>query len=525
MTTIRLTRNKVHNWYKENGVYAKGYFFTPDGKLYRDAGLCTYFSKLVDEDDFRQKLLTANGIFSVIIQQDTKLWMAVDRLRYFPLFYRQKGVDLWISDEVNSLFDAGEQKETDPDACSEFSGLSYVLGNKTLLKTVFQLQAGEMIRYEETQHRIVPAFYHRYFSEIKEISFDEAKMQLKKIFQNIGQRMVQLIGDRPVVVSLSGGLDSRLIAFLLKKAGIKKVLCYTFGIKKGNPEWERSKIVAEKLGFQWLFIDYGTMNEPDFRKQKRFINMVDYVAQYVSKFGFMQYFATNYLIDEVKIPSDSIWFVGNGGDFFSGSHLRPYMQKYKSISVIAQDLQYIHGNLVQLNRKEREKIRQTIQKELQTTIPLFYNVENWDLKERQAKYIFNSDKLWEYYGIETQIPLCDTELMDFFVSLPFEYRLNQKLYKTVLTELFQEYDINFTQDIQMKEPTLIQQCKIWIKRAFPFLRKKNNLFQDDYFDFKRFSQSILKELQEKNQAKKIISSNGIFSEWYLMQVKKEVSNT
>jgi asparagine synthase (glutamine-hydrolysing) len=521
MITIKLTRNKVFQWYNADGIWAKGYFFAPDGKLYRDADLCSYFGSITDEADFRQKLLTANGLFSVLIQKDKLLWMAVDRVRRFPLFYRIQNGNLYLGDEVDNLFAPGEQKEIDEEACLTFSGCSYVLGNKTLLKNIFQVQAGEWIKYDGI--RISPSFYHLYFAEKQnDISFDEAKIQLKKIFQNVGRRMAQLIGNRPVILSLSGGLDSRMIAYLLKKTGKKNVLCYTFGIKEGNPEWKRSKAVAERLGFDWLFVDYSTIDDLQFYKKKPFIDYYPYVAQCVSKFGVVQYFPANYLINELGISTESIFFTGAGGDFFAGSHLRPYMQKYKSITTIAQDLQYIHCDLVRLQKTERKKIRNFIRQELENTRPLFANVENWDLKERQAKYILNGAKLWEYYGIKSLIPLCDNELMDFFVSLPFEYRLNQKLHRTVLAELFEEFDINFPQDIKTQEKIMFQQFKVFIKRAFPFLRKKPDLFRHDYFNLKRIYQSVLKEMQKEDQIREIISSNGIFSEWYLMQVKKEI---
>jgi asparagine synthase (glutamine-hydrolysing) len=323
-------------------------------------------------------------------------------------------------------------------------------------------------------------------------------------------------------LSLSGGYDSRLVACLLKKAGIKKVLCYTFGVKEGNPEWERSRTVAERLGFDWIFIDYSTINDLQFYKKKSFVDYYTYVAQYVSKFGFAQYFACNYLVDELKIQPDTVFLTGDGGDFFAGSHLRPYMKNYRSIATIARDLQYIHCDLVQLKRKERKKIRSIIQKDLIDNSPLFANVENWDLKERQVKYIINSAKLWEFRGIEASSPLYDIELMDFFVSLPFEYKINQKLYKTVISELFEEFNIQFSSPAAPADSVFIQQLKIFIKRIFPVLRKKPDLFQYDYFDLKRFYQPILAELHDENQSRKILSSNGIFSEWYLLRIKKEI---
>ena len=523
MVNIQLSENKAFRWHVRNNIYVRGFLFAPDGRLYQEEDAGLYFDNIVDENDFQQKLLSANGIFSVIIQKEKTVWMAVDRFRYFPLFYRQKEDGIYISDEVSRLYEDTESKILDREAYLCFTGCSYVLGNKTLLKDTFQVQAGEFIVCNS--NRIISTFYHQYFAAIQPISFDEAKIRLKTIFQNLADRISQLIGDRPVILSLSGGLDSRLIAYLLKIAGIKNVLCFTFGKKEGNPEWQRSKAVAEKLGFSWLFIDYTSIQDTQFYQQKQFIDFYTYEAQYVSKFGFMQYFAANHLIKVLKIAPNSIMLSGHGGDFFSGSHLRPYMQTYQSVTTIAKDLQYIHCNLIRLNKKERNQIRTIIGNEMLDRSPLFNNIENWDLKERQAKYILNTNKIWEYYGIKSFIPLCDTELMDFFVTLPFEYRLNQELYKTVVFELFDEFDIRFPSDNRRQEKSMIQQVKIQIKRILPFLRKKGNLFQYDYFDYERLVQPVLQELKEANRDKKIRDMNGIFLEWYLMQIESQCKNT
>ena len=521
MVNIKLTRNKGFKWFHQEGIYAKGYLFDPDGILHRDENICSYFNaKSRHKEDFRQALLSANGVFSVIIQRENQVWIAVDRFRFFPLFYREKEECLYLSDEVDSIYrETGDKKEVDPDSALIFSSCGYVLGNKTLLKDTFQVQAGEFIAYENKS--IVPVFYHKLFSEINDLSFEEAASQLKKIFRNASKRMVQLIDNRQVILPLSGGLDSRLIAYFLKKEGVQNVICFTYGREKGNPEWERSKNVAEKLGFDWKFIDYTKIDDLEYYKKPRFIDFYNYEAQYTSKFGLMLYFSSEYLIDCLKIPAHSVILPGHGGDFFSGSHYKFYMKNYDSLQTIANDLEYIHCNLVKLSRKERKKIYVEVKKGLESDSPLFANVVNWDLKERQAKYIINSCAIWGYSDFETQMPLCDTELMDFFASLPFDYLLGQKLYRTVVSDLFEEFDINFPQDsLSQNNTAFIQKLKTFFKRRFPFLRRKANLFQFDYYyDYERFVQPILKELEESSlKNRKITASNGIFAQWYLMQV-------
>lgn len=518
MTDIKLTKNEVFKWHKEKGIYAKGYLFTKTGELYRDRDLCMYFSNLIDINDFQQKLLTANGIFSIIIRVGDSCWAAVDRLRYFPLFYRIEGGHLTISDTIDELFDPDESKEMDDEAYVSFSGLGYVVGRKTLLKNIFQIQAGEYLLYNNQE--LFLDFYHEYFSEIKNISFEEAKDTLKKIIQNMGKRLSLLLGDRLALLPLSAGFDSRLIAYLLKKEG-KNALCYTYGKKEGNPEWKRSKEVAEKLNFEWLFIDYSKIPNTNLYTEQKFIDFYTYTSQYISKFGVSQYFAANFLLDELKIPKNAVRFPGHGGDFLSGAYLYPYMKNYRSLSSIAKDIQYMRNKIISLNSKERNILTGLIKKGLVNRKPLFQNLDNWGLKENHSKYIVNTNKLWEQRGIENLMPLCDIEFMDFFIALPLEYKTGQNLYKTVVNELFEEFDIAFPHKTTTNNP-FISHLKTYIKRLFPFIRKKTDIFMYDYFDLKRLSRPLVEELERAHIHRKFISYNGIFAEWYLLQIKKKI---
>jgi len=90
MTSIRLSFNKGYKWFHENSIYVKGYILTSDNKLLRDAELVNYFSSVETADDFKMKLQQANGLFSVVIKKEERIFAAVDSVRAFPLFYYQK---------------------------------------------------------------------------------------------------------------------------------------------------------------------------------------------------------------------------------------------------------------------------------------------------------------------------------------------------------------------------------------------------------------------------------------------------
>ncbi|WP_269848621.1 asparagine synthase-related protein [Methanosarcina horonobensis] len=62
-------------------------------------------------------------------------------------------------------------------------------------------------------------------------------------------------------------------------------------------------------------------------------------------------------------------------------------------------------------------------------------MEYFDSNERQAKFIINSVRVYEFFGYEWRIPLWDAELMEFFLRVPIEHRINRNLYKKIRQRL------------------------------------------------------------------------------------------
>lgn len=67
--------------------------------------------------------------------------------------------------------------------------------------------------------------------------------------------MLGTIAGRPVLLPLSSGYDSRLIACLCRKFGLRDVVCFTYG-RRDSFEVEVSRQVAERLGYEWHYVEY-----------------------------------------------------------------------------------------------------------------------------------------------------------------------------------------------------------------------------------------------------------------------------
>ena len=56
-------------------------------------------------------------------------------------------------------------------------------------------------------------------------------------------------------------------------------------------------------------------------------------------------------------------------------------------------------------------------------------IEYWDFQERQAKFIVNSVRVYEFFGYSWRLPLWDNELIEYFKKIPLSYRMNTNLYR------------------------------------------------------------------------------------------------
>ena len=525
MFDIKLLHQHGYAWSNAGRVYVKGFLISERGELLSGEKLLSFFADCDTKEQLNHCLKTANGMFSVLIKNEDELLVAVDRLRCFPLFYRWKDGDLRISDEAEALFDSSEEKKWNQKARELFSACGYTLSDDTLIEGIHQVQTGELLSFQQNHKE--SSFYFNFTARPSKLGYEEAKIELKSLIDKVGKRMVACLDGRPVAVPLSGGLDSRLLVYLLHKNQYQNVTCFTYGQRQGNDEWGRSEKVAKHFGFPWKFVDYAHVDESRLLKDGKFIAYCRYASQYSSKFYFSEWFAAKYLLEQPDFEKDTVFMPGHSGDMVAGSHLRPYMDCYRNLNQVCHDLIYNHFNLIETTCKERKIFRKIIKGQLQAiygqTMSYSRLYELWDLRERQAKYIVNSCKLWEFMGCAYLLPLWDAELTDFFASLPFEYRLCKKLYEDVLWELFQEEGILYDEDHRMKLPSgWKENLKLWVKRSIPFIHAKKPFCGADNFDFQRLTEPMKQQLDKCGCELNMLNYNAIINVWYLLWIEKDL---
>ena len=65
----------------------------------------------------------------------------------------------------------------------------------------------------------------------------------------------------------------------------------------------------------------------------------------------------------------------------------------------------------------------------------------WNWRERQAKFILNSVRVYDYFGYGWRLPLFEKELLDFVASIPVTGGLGRRVVCSFLDRLWQEMGI------------------------------------------------------------------------------------
>jgi asparagine synthase (glutamine-hydrolysing) len=510
---IKLLHNKGYKWIDKDGTFVKGYIFDETANFYSEEKLLIYFKEVDSFDAFIKKLKGANGLFSIVIQRKNEIWAAVDRIRMFPVFYNFEG----ISDKAKSICN---KPSIDQEAGADFLQTAFVTSNRTLLDDVYQIQAGEAIciKSNENQKEFYSSFTSTY---INPKSIAALKSELKVKLESAFNTVFDQLENKTIVIPLSAGYDSRLIAVMLKNRGFKDVICFTYG-RKAYPEITTSKAVAEQLGFKWHYIEYNQELITGFLQDKTFQEFYQFSANHVSMFYLQEYFAIKQLKEKQDIPEDAVFISGHSGDFIAGSHLDGHIKPDASLRKIAEEIFQRNFGLLPYPSKFKSDKLKTILTEFENINSLSHSLyENWDLMERQAKFIVNSCNTYNFFGYQHFLPFWDAGLLEFFKGVPYKLKLNKKLYDEVLQSYFEPHHLNFENEFQPGSlQLLVQKQKDKVKKFIPDKLYQHKFLQNDPLCYWEATREMIKDMEDRgieiNHQYKELKS--VFTQWYLSKL-------
>ena len=520
---ITLKINKGFKWYKTATFFFKGYFYVDD-LFYEKEKALKYVSKIENSHQFKELLSTLNGVFTLVFKDDNKLYIASDITRSFPVFYTLQNNQFFFSDDIFYLKNLFKIDDFDKLSEIEFKASNYTHGKKTLLKNMFQIQPSEYVIVENNSIVESDFFYSYAIQKESPDSYADLKNQAVIAFENSFKRFVDSLGNKTAVIPLSGGYDSRLIAVMLKKYQYKNVICFTYG-NKNSFEIENSKKVAKELDFKWFFVDYNSKLIEGYIHTDEFKEYAHFAGKLSSMPYLQEFFAVKYLQKENIITDDAIFIPGFAGDILGGSEFyKTIPENLKTIEIESLILAKKLDNY-KLSNQDEIKLKKELTKNLKRFDESYHQklpetvFEDYNIKERIAKYVFNSASFYAFFGYEYRFPFWDKELLDFFKTVPIKYKVMKTLFDDVLIETyFKPQNVYFKKEIQPTTKAIeLQKIKNKIKPLLPTFIKQKVLEKNDWNNYKPITQQMVDEMRLKKLKFQRMSKdyNEIIAQWYL----------
>ncbi|NLC53914.1 MAG: hypothetical protein GX770_08115 [Firmicutes bacterium] len=160
-------------------------------------------------------------------QEKGLLWLGSDRYGLKPFYYYHHKDELAFSTDLHWLVQTAKRKfSVNYSALSQFLCLRHPFGDETLFRGIRRLPQGELLRYSAAEGKLqfVPFFKYLSVQPDPGVTFEQVLVEGPDRFTAALER--QLYGTSKVVLPLSGGYDSRMIACGLHRLGVD-LLTYT----------------------------------------------------------------------------------------------------------------------------------------------------------------------------------------------------------------------------------------------------------------------------------------------------------
>ncbi|MCE8018994.1 hypothetical protein HOP51_02510 [Halomonas sp. MCCC 1A11036] len=405
---------------------------------------------------WRKRMGDLNGFYALVRRRGNDMVAVVDRVRSIPLYYGVHAGDVYLSDDADWVRRQVDETQIHDEARADFELSGYVTGQDTLFHRVKQLRAGEALIVSDSDLGLT-LFVERYFrfqyvrcqdDGISDRDDGRRLIRLEEVVEEACQQMVRMANGRQVVVPLSGGYDSRLIATLLARCGYPRVLTYAYG-HRDNQEAKVSREVAQSLGLPWTFVEYSQEAWSQVADSEEYWRYQQWASGWSGIVNMQDWLAVKLLTEQGKVEPGSLFVPGHccvTGFLPSSVFEAKRAGRLVEAGELTEALRQRHFTLNESAEGEalfRERVlpRLTQDYRLDETLDPDEFIRQFVLfgwQERQAKFIVNSVRCFEFFGHDWWMPLYDRDFMAFWQSVPLHWLECRSGYVTFVENLFAE---------------------------------------------------------------------------------------
>ena len=267
------------------------------------------------KEDMLQKF---EGMFAFCIldKKTETAFLARDRFGVKPFYYSIRNNEFHFASELKVLKKLSSINEVNERAKYNYFKLGNVLANETIYENIKTLNPGSYAHYNIKKHEFKISKYWNpnncFKKERISLSTEDIKENVKEYLKSSFK--LRMVADVPVGIFLSGGIDSTLLAAILKKELDFDFSTFTIGFD--NPDYDESliaKATSKYLGVE--NISYNCSFE-DFKNE--FSRMYDYFDEpFADSSSPLTMLVSGIAREHVKVSLSA-----DGGDEFFGGYTK-----------------------------------------------------------------------------------------------------------------------------------------------------------------------------------------------------------
>nr|WP_321354435.1 asparagine synthase-related protein [uncultured Draconibacterium sp.] len=504
---------KKYKWSTKKNVSVTGFIWLGEEYFCGQDFVAQTQKHAADFDQFKDFVSRLNGQFSIVVQNEKETWATCCHTWSFPLFYKIDNGSFSISDQPEKLQQTNADKEIDAFASSYFLQFGVTPFQQTLNKNIAQIQPGEIIRFKNNSEKVAFDFSFQLHQKQSEKQTPE---NIATHFRTVFEKYYEQLKDKQILLPLTRGYDSRLLACLLAEFGHKNVLCATWG-RKNNSEKQTAQKAADKLGFQYRFIEYNEDLINNFKSTPTFIDYANYSGHYSSMPYLQDYFAIKFLRAKKLINENTVALPGHPGDFLRGAHLNNSILDLKT-SELGSALIKTLGTSLPAKPAFKAALQEYLEENRykHKSISPAEAYEIWDLQERQCKFISNSNQVYSFFGVDVLMPLFDKQSLQFFAGIDARNKNREQLYnKTLEKHFLKKHGIDFDlKQILNQGNSRFQGQKNRLIKAAPHQLKTLYYPMNDGIFYREITYQLRQNIKMKHPVKPH-SFNAYIVQWYL----------
>ncbi len=437
-------------------------------KLYEKEGLES-FNKL-------------KGIFAFSIWDKKKgsLIIARDPIGIKPLYYFLHDKKLIFSSELKAIYSVYPSLKIDEVSLSIYFNLGYITGPNTIWKGVKKLMPGHTLVFSNGDIKI-----RKYHSGNPNLEYPNKYLMKQEISQTLKKVVKQqLVGDVPVGLFLSGGIDSTLLLSLMSEDNETPINTFSsffeLDSERDNKKFNSDFYIARETSKL-----FGSIHHEVSISEKDLLENIEKVVWHMDEPASNSTLITNYILAKKASEYVKVVMSGEGGDEVFGGYHRYYSYRVidfwqkipknlRNLKLLSRVLTYLghERNINRLNFDNfldlylsfaniqeyspgeflqpefyneveyidfmNENITPFLNKE--TVFDSLINAEmnSWMLDD----YINRADKMSMAHGVENRVPFLDLDIIKLSSSIRPNWKyslINKQRGKQLLIETMNEY--------------------------------------------------------------------------------------